>query len=82
MAMVPSCIPSKWTTGTPSDSTDLTGSCAIRADVAGTLVVRTIGANVAGQEVTVNILAGGVIDGQFTRLMAASTATGIQIAWR
>ncbi len=82
MALVPACIPSKWTTGIPNDNTDIRGCCAIRADVGGTLVVRTVGAPDAGTEVTFTVPAGGTIDGQFIRLMAASTATGIQIGWR
>lgn len=62
---------------TPSDSTDITtlASQGLFVGGAGNLIVRTVGA--PSVSVTLVVQAGTYIPGQFTRVMAASTVTGV-----
>lgn len=73
-------IPSRWVTCTPSDSTDLTGSIGIYVGGAGNVSVRTLN----DPNTTVVFTAppvGTFIPGNFTRVMAATTATLLLVAY-
>lgn len=73
-------IPSRWVTCTPSDTTDLTGSVGLYIGGAGNVSARTLN----DPNTTVVFTAppvGTFIPGNFTRVMAATTATAILIAY-
>ena len=73
-------IPSRWVACTPSDATDLTGSIGLYVGGDGNVAVRTL--NDSGTTVTfTGAVAGNIIPGNFTRVMAATTATLILIAY-
>ena len=72
-------MPTRWVSCTPSDSTDLTGSCGLYIGGAGNVVVQCIDAS--GTSVTFAALQGAIIPGNFTRVMAATTATLILVAY-
>lgn len=72
--------PSRWVTCTPSDATDLTGSVALYVGGAGNVSARTLN----DPSTTVVFTAppvGTIIPGNFTRVMAATTATLILVAY-
>ena len=72
--------PSRWVACTPSDSTDLTGSIGLYIGGAGNVAVRTLN----DPSTTVTFTAppvGTFIPGNFTRVMAATTATQILVAY-
>ena len=72
--------PTKATAITASDATDLTtiAPIGITIGVGGTLVARFAGAPTTS--VTMTVQAGQFVYGQFVRVMAATTATGI-VGW-
>lgn len=72
-------IPGKWVACTPSDSTDVTGSIGIRVNGAGNVAFRCVGDPTT--TVTIAATAGEYIPGNYTRIMAATTATGIHLAY-
>lgn len=73
-------IPSRWVTCTPSDSTDLTGSIGLYVGGTGNVSVQCL--NAAGVTVVfATVPAGSLIPGNFTRVMAATTATTILVAY-
>lgn len=72
--------PSRWVTCTPSDATDLTGSIGLYVGGTGNVSVRCLNA----PDTTVvfaTVPAGSFIPGNFTRVMAATTATTILVAY-
>jgi hypothetical protein len=72
--------PSRWVACTPSDATDLTGSVGLYIGGAGNVAVRTL--NDSGTTVTFTAPpVGTFIPGNFTRVMAATTATLILVAY-
>jgi hypothetical protein len=73
-------IPSRWVTCTPSDSTDLTGSIGLYVGGTGNVSVRTLNDS-ATTVVFATVPAGVFIPGNFTRVMAATTATTILVAF-
>lgn len=73
-------MPSRWVTCTPSDSTDLTGSIGLYVGGTGNVSARTLN-NSADTVVFATVPAGTFIPGNFTRVMAATTATTILIAY-
>jgi len=79
MARFEAGIPSRWAPCTPSDTTDIEGSIGIRVNGAGDVAFRCNGA--PSTTVTITAAAGEYIPGNFTRIMAATTATGIHIAF-
>jgi len=79
MGLFEAGIPSRWQAVTPSDDTDVTGSIGIRVTGAGNVAFRCLGA--PATTVTIAAEAGEYIPGNFTRIMAATTATGIHIAF-
>ena len=70
-------IPTLHTAITKSDATDLTtfANVGVIVGVAGNLAYRCVGA--ASTTVTLAVVAGQFVPGQFTRVMAATTATGV-----
>jgi hypothetical protein len=73
-------VPSRWVTCTPSDATDLTGSVALYIGGAGNVAARTL--NDSGTTVTFTAPpVGAIIPGNFTRVMAATTATLILVGF-
>lgn len=73
-------MPGRWDTVTPSDSTDITGCIGLYVGGTGSVAVRTL--NAAGTTVTFSsVPAGSFIPGNFTRVMAATTATSILAAF-
>lgn len=73
-------IPSRWVTCTPSDSTDITGSIGLYVGGSGNVSVRCLNA----PDTTVvfaTVPAGTFIPGNFTRVMAATGATTILVAY-
>ena len=76
-ALVSSVVPTTATAITASDSTDVTATTAggILVGGAGNLAVRTVGA--PSTTVTIAVVAGQYVPVQCTRVMAATTATGI-----
>jgi hypothetical protein len=65
---------------TPSDATDLTGSVGLYIGGAGNVAVRTL--NDSGTTVTFTAPpVGTFIPGNFTRVMAATTATLVLVAY-
>ena len=79
MARFEAGIPGKWVACTPSDATDITGAIGIRVTGAGDVAFRCIDA--PSTTVTMTATAAEYIPGNFTRIMAATTATGIHIAY-
>lgn len=79
-AAIEAQIPSRWVACTPSDSTDLTGCIGLYIGGAGNVAVRCLNA----PSTTVTFTAppvGSFIPGNFTRVMAATTATLILVAY-
>lgn len=72
-------MPSRWDACTPSDDTDVTGAIGVRVNGAGDVAFRCIGA--PSTTVTIAANAGEYIPGNFTRIMAATTATGLHLAY-
>ncbi len=75
-----SLVPSRYVTCTPSDATDLTGSIGLYIGGAGNVSARTLN----DPSTTVVFTAprvGTYIPGNFTRVMAATTATLILVAY-
>jgi len=72
-------MPTKWVSHTPSDSTDITGSIGFYVGGSGNVVAQCL--NNTGVSVTFAALQGTVIPGNFTRIMASSTATNILVAY-
>jgi hypothetical protein len=79
MARFEAGIPGKWAACTPSDTTDITGSIGLRIGGAGNVAFRCI--DDPANTITIPAAAGEYIPGNFTRIMAATTATGIHIAF-
>ena len=77
---VPGFMPQKWSTCTPSDATDITGSIGLYVGGTGNVSARTF-ADSGTTVVFATVPAGTFIPGNFTRVMAATTATTILIAW-
>lgn len=73
-------LPSRWVTVTASDDTDLTGSIGLYVGVAGNVSARTLN-NASTTVVFVAVPVGTFIPGNFTRVMAATTATSILAAY-
>jgi hypothetical protein len=73
-------IPSRWVTCTPSDSADLTGSIGLYVGGTGNVSARTLN-NPADTIVFAAVPAGTFIPGNFTRVMAATAATSILVAF-
>jgi hypothetical protein len=72
--------PSRWLDCTPSDATDLTGSVGLYVGGTGNVAVRTLNADTT--TVTFNAVpVGTFIPGNFSRVMAATTATLILVAY-
>lgn len=79
-AAIQASTPSRWVTCTPSDSTDLTGSVGLYVGTTGNVSARTL--NDSGTTVVFGTVpAGSFIPGNFTRVMAATTASAILIAY-
>jgi hypothetical protein len=79
-AAIVTTTPSRWVTCTKSDATDLTGSVGLYVGGVGDVAVRTMN----DSETTVTFSAvpvGTFIPGNFTRVMAATTATLILVAY-
>jgi len=79
-AAIEAGTPSRWVTCTPSDSTDITGSIGLYVGGTGNVSARTLN----DSDTTVvfaTVPAGTFIPGNFTRVMAATTATTILIAY-
>lgn len=73
-------MPSRWVTCTKSDATDLTGSVGLYVGGTGDVSVRSL--NDSGTTVVfATVPAGTFIPGNFTRVMAATTATTILVAF-
>jgi len=73
-------MPSRWVTCTPSDDTDLTGSIGLYVGGTGNVSARCL--NDSGTTVVfVAAPAGFYVVGNFTRVMAATTATSILVAY-
>lgn len=73
-------MPSRWSSVTKSDTTDLTGSIGIYVGGDGDVAVRTL--NNPDTTVTfTGLQAGALVPGNFTRVMAATTATNILVAY-
>lgn len=68
-----SLIPCLFANVTPSDAEPLSNVICLLVGGAGNLVVK----GVDGVQATIVVTAGQKVDGQFTRVMAATTATGI-----
>lgn len=72
--------PSRWLTCTPSDATDLTGSVGLYVGGTGDVSVRCLNSELT-TVVFATVPAGTFIPGNFTRVMAATTATTILVAY-
>ena len=73
-------MPTRWVGHTASDSTDITGSIGFRVGGSGNVVARTL--NDPTTDVTfVGCVPGETIPGNFTRIMAATTATSLPVAY-
>lgn len=80
MSVIRHTMPGRWAAVTPSDSTDIEGSIGLYVGTAGNVAVRTV--NAAGTTVTFsNVPAGSFLPGNFTRVMAATTASNILAAF-
>lgn len=73
-------MPSRWVTCTPSDATDLTGSIGLYVGGTGDVSARTLN-NSGTTVVFATVPAGSFLPGNFTRVMAATTATTILVAY-
>ena len=73
-------MPSSWVTCTPSDATDLTGSIGLYVGGTGDVSARTLN-NSGTTVVFATVPAGTFLPGNFTRVMAATTATTILVAY-
>lgn len=73
-------MPTRWVACTPSDATDLTGSCGFYVGGAGNVAARCIDDPTTTVTFT-GLAAGATIPGNFTRIMAATTATLILVAY-
>lgn len=79
-AAIPGYIPSRWVACTPSDDTDVTGSVGLYVGGTGNVSARCL--NASGTTVVfATVPAGTFIPGNFTRVMAATTATTILVAY-
>ena len=79
-AAIVAATPSRWITCTPSDATDITGSVGLYVGGTGDVSVRCLN----NDQVTVvfaTVPAGTFVPGNFTRVMAATTATTILVAY-
>jgi hypothetical protein len=77
---IEAATPSRWVTCTKSDATDLTGSVGLYVGGTGDVSVRCL--NDSGTTVVfATVPAGTFIPGNFTRVMAATTATTILVAY-
>jgi len=73
-------MPSRWVACTPSDATDLTGSIGLYVGGTGAVAARTL--NDSATTITFAAVPSGFfIPGNFTRVMAATTATSILVAY-
>ena len=73
-------MPSRWVSCTPSDATDLTGCIGLYVGGTGNVAARTL--NDSSTTITfASVPSGFFIPGNFTRVMAARTATSILIAY-
>ena len=72
--------PSRWVTCTPSDTTDITGSIGLYVGGTGNVSVRTLN-DPNTTVVFATVPAGTLLPGNFTRVMAATTATTILIGY-
>lgn len=73
-------VPSKWSTCTPSDATDLATSVGLYIGVGGNVSARLV----SDPTVTVvfaNLPSGVFVPGRFTRVMAATTASSILVGY-
>ena len=73
-------MPSRWVTCTKSDATDLTGSVGLYVGGAGDVAVRTLNDDQTSVVFSA-VPVGTFIPGNFTRVMAATTATTILVAF-
>jgi hypothetical protein len=79
-AAIVAATPSRWVTCTPSDATDITGSVGLYVGGTGDVLVRCLNAD----QTTVTFSAvpvGTFIPGNFTRVMAATGASLILVAY-
>lgn len=72
--------PSRWVSHTPSDSTDISGCVGFYVGAAGDVAVRCAG-DPATTVTFVGVPTGATIKGNFTRIMAATTATSVLVAY-
>ncbi len=79
-AAIEAQTPSRWVTCTPSDATDIEGSVGLYVGGTGNVSVRCLNAP-STTVVFATVPAGTFIPGNFTRVMAATTATTILIAY-
>lgn len=73
-------MPSRWLAVTPSDATDLTGCIGLYVGGAGDVAARTLNAPATTVTFTAPPV-GTFIPGNFTRVMAATTATNLLVAY-
>ena len=73
-------IPSKWSTCTPSDSTNLTNSVGLYVGVGGNISARLL-SDPTTTVVFANLPSGTFVPGKFTRVMAATTAGSILVGY-
>ncbi|MGL6208734.1 MAG: spike base protein, RCAP_Rcc01079 family [Paracoccaceae bacterium] len=73
-------MPSRWVTCTPSDATDLTGSLGLYVGGVGNVSARTLN-DPSTTVIFTAVPVGTFIPGNFTRVMAATTATAILVAF-
>lgn len=69
-------IPQSWAAVTPSDSVPVGPTLGLFVGGAGNLIVK----GTDGNQVTLAVVAGSFIWGNFTYVMAATTATGVVAA--
>lgn len=79
-AAIEAQIPSRWVACTPSDATDIAGSIGLYVGGTGDVAVRCLNDQLTTVTFTA-VPAGSFIPGNFTRVMAATTATTILIAY-
>ena len=80
MARFDTGMPSRWAACTPSDSTDLTGAIGVRITGAGNLVIRCIG-DASDASVTIAVGDNEYFPANLVRVLAATTATGLHVAY-
>ena len=73
-------MPSRWVTCTKSDATDLTGSVGLYVGGTGDVTVRTLNDDQTSVVFSA-VPVGTFIPGNFTRVMNATTATLILVAY-